>query len=284
MPPEIPAGHFYSPIPQLEEIDCAQVQGAFRDAFDVNEDAVLAFAEEIFSFAEELQLSIEADETCYQWCNGAFPPADALAYYGVLRKLKPERVIEVGAGFSSLVAVKALEKNGVGRLSCIDPYPQEFLRDMPQVELLDQRLQDVPRAFFDGLASGDVLFIDSSHQAKCQSDVLDIFFRILPTLPCGAYLHFHDIFLPDDYPCFWFKEQGLFYNEQYFLLAFLAHNVEYRVALPNAYLVRHFTTFYERCVGTVHEPRNSCFVNLAHGFIKAGSFWLQKRDASPASS
>lgn len=278
MPPEIPAGHFYSPIPQPEEIDCAQVQGAFRDVLEVNDDAVLAFAEQVFHFARELQLIIEAGETRYRWCNGAFPPADALAYYGVLRRLQPKRVIEVGAGFSSLVAVKALEANGLGRLTCIDPYPQAFLRDMPQVELLEQRLQDLPRELFYELAAGDVLFIDSSHQAKCQSDLLDIFFRILPMLPSGTYLHFHDIFLPDDYPCFWFKEQGIFYNEQYFLLAFLAHNAAYRIALPNAYLVRHFTALYERWAGLAHEPENPCFVNLAHGFIKAGSFWLQKLD------
>jgi hypothetical protein len=43
------------------------------------------------------------------------------------------------------------------------------------------------------------------------SDVDLVLNTILPALPAGALIHFHDIFLPDDYPADW-AWRG--YNEQ----------------------------------------------------------------------
>ena len=69
---------------------------------------------------------------------------------------------------------------------------------------------------------------------------------------------------------------GMFFNEQYFLLAFLKHNERYRCRLANAYLVRKCRSTYEGWTAGVHQPTNACFVNPDHGFIKAGSFWIEK--------
>jgi hypothetical protein len=53
------------------------------------------------------------------------------------------------------------------------------------------------------LEANDILFIDSSHQLKPGNDVEFLLKEILPALPAGTRVHFHDIFLPDDYPREW---------------------------------------------------------------------------------
>src|SRR3989337_782513 len=58
-------------------------------------------------------------------------------------------------------------------------------------------------AAFPPLGEGDILFIDSSHQLKPGSDVEFLLKAVLPMLPAGVRVHFHDIFLPDDYPASW---------------------------------------------------------------------------------
>jgi hypothetical protein len=66
-------------------------------------------------------------------------------------------------------------------------------------------------AAFPALGAGDILFIDSSHQLKPGSDVEFLLNAVLPLLPAGVRVHFHDIFLPDDYPAHWAWRR---YNEQ----------------------------------------------------------------------
>jgi len=77
---DVPAGHFYSPIPDLAQIDCTPVVGALDAVFRVEDEAVLSVARDVYAFAPELQRDINSGRTQYQWCNPAFPPADAMAY------------------------------------------------------------------------------------------------------------------------------------------------------------------------------------------------------------
>lgn len=66
-------------------------------------------------------------------------------------------------------------------------------------------------AFFQCLGENDILFIDSSHVSKFIVDVNSIFFKILPKLKRGVYIHFHNIF-SFKYPKKWIYE-GRAYNE-----------------------------------------------------------------------
>src|ERR1044071_2863778 len=66
--------------------------------------------------------------------------------------------------------------------------------------LWEGRLQEVPLGEFGKLGKNDILFIDSSHISKIGSDVNMEFLEILPALKKGVLVHFHDIFLPRDYP------------------------------------------------------------------------------------
>lgn len=87
-------------------------------------------------------------------------------------------------------------------IRCIEPYPPAFLTSPPDgiAEMITSRVQGVPLALFSNLTIDDVVFIDSSHVSKTGSDVNHLMFEVLPRLPIGVHVHFHDIFLPFDYP------------------------------------------------------------------------------------
>lgn len=271
-----PSGHFYSPIPDMEDLDERLFAGAFKGLLPIDGHEVMTLAAEVFAYSHELVEMVESGASSFEWGNSQFPPADAFAYYGLLRRLKPRQIIEVGSGFSTHVAIDAVSASGHGEITCIEPFPREFLHEEEKIYLIEQKLQDVATDRFEGMQAGDVLFVDSSHQVKCQSDVLEIFFRVCDALPVGVFIHFHDIFFPDDYPYFWLKENGLFFNEQYFLMAFLKDNPKYRIRFPNAYIVRTKRERYESWLAGIHQPASEAFVNQAHNFIKAGSFWIEK--------
>src|ERR1700738_1287250 len=47
-------------------------------------------------------------------------------------------------------------------------------------------VQELPDELFASLHENDILFVDSSHVAKAHSDVVHVFFRILPLLNKGV--------------------------------------------------------------------------------------------------
>ena len=56
-----------------------------------------------------------------------FSHSDAMSYYAVLRYLKPKQVIEIGSGFSTLVAKESLDRNNnSGKILAIEPFPRDF--------------------------------------------------------------------------------------------------------------------------------------------------------------
>ena len=90
-------------------------------------------------------------------------------------------------------------------------------------------MHDVDPEVFTRLQPGDVLFYDGSHCVRTGSDVNWMFFEILPLLQPGVWIHVHDLFWPRDYWPEWVFDEGLSWNEQYFVQAFLMHNREYQV-------------------------------------------------------
>ncbi len=138
-----------------------------------------------------------------------FPSLDAAVAYALVRERKPRRIVEVGSGHSTRILSKAV--GGVGEILAIDPAPRADIADLPGVRVKSSTLQAAPDKVFDGLVSGDVLFIDSSHILMPGSDVDILLNRVLPRLPSGTLVHIHDIFLPFDYPAIWGWRA---YNEQ----------------------------------------------------------------------
>jgi hypothetical protein len=121
-------------------------------------------------------------------------------------------------------------------LTIIDPYPSAVLRQgVPNVSrLIEDKIQNVSLGTFTSLASGDILFIDSSHVLREGGDVQFEYCEILPRLAPGVVVHIHDISLPRSYPNVYF-DQHLYWNEQYLLQAFLAFNSRFEVIWAGNY-------------------------------------------------
>ncbi len=169
--------------------------------------------------------------------------ADAMVHYGLLRRVKPRRVVEIGAGWSSLQMADALERNreeGADRAEVdqIEPFPRTaLLSALPEHWALHETvLQRADLGLFDALGAGDICFYDGSHVARAASDVVWFFFEILPRLKPGVLVHVHDVFWPADYPDEWIFDRNQTWNEQYVLQAFLMYNELFEPIICNSML------------------------------------------------
>ena len=224
--------HYYEPLPDFRSITVDQIK---RDrafpAINLRLDAQLALLDELANYRDELS-QLEFD-----FNNDFFGGFDAAVYYSLIRHLKPQRIIEIGGGYSTRIASKALTANDKGTLTCIEPYPEERLSGASlKVELITKRVEQIDVDFFSCLEANDILFIDSSHTVKFGSDVCYEFLELLPRLARGVWVHLHDIFLPHDYPAEWLINRRLALNEQYMLEAFLAFNRAFSVELANYWI------------------------------------------------
>lgn len=177
--------------------------------------------------------------------NGTYMAVDAPVYYALIRHRRPKRVVEVGAGQSTLVAAEACRRNnragpGTSKLTCIEPHPTSIVgAGLDHVaEVVVSKVEDVDPAVFQSLGADDILFIDSTHALKEGGDVQFLYAEILPRLNAGVLVHVHDISLPKPYPRVYF-EAGWFWNEQYVLQAFLTHNQRAEILWPGNYLMCH---------------------------------------------
>ena len=166
-----------------------------------------------------------------RWNQDWFPRLDAAAAYALVRSLEPRRIVEVGSGHSTRFLARAVADGGLDTLiTAIDPQPRATIEKLP-VNWLRMPVQKV--AAFPPLGPGDMLIIDSSHQLKPGSDVEFLLKAVLPLLPAGVHVHFHDIFIPDDYPPQW---QWRCYNEQAAVAALIESNA-FRVEFASHALV-----------------------------------------------
>ena len=279
----VPAGHFYSPIPSFEEIqkDESRIFGNIsKDLFGVelNGAEQLELLNEFVVYYEDMPFEAEKKEGLrFYYENPAYSYSDAILLHCVIRYVKPSRSIEIGSGFSSCMILDTNELffNGSIATTFIEPYPELLMSlvkesDNDSIKVIPSRLQDVDPGEFDALQANDILFIDSTHVSKIDSDVNRIFFEILPRLSCGVHIHFHDIFFPFEYPKEWVYE-GRAWNEAYLLRAFLQFNGEFRVVLMNSYMDRYHRPFFEKNLPL-------CLKNTG------ASIWLRKDEIAPVRS
>jgi hypothetical protein len=217
--------NYYSPIPDLEALppDAFDRRSELRGIhFDLDEQ--LAWIEQHLAAAMREFAPRDADVD-----NASYGRVGADLLHGVVRGLKPRRIVELGSGHSTLFMAAAAECNraeGVEtELRTFDPYPTVARPGLPGLASLEPvRAQDVPLGVFSALEAGDVLFVDTTHTVKLDSDVNRIVLEVLPALAPGVLVHVHDIFLPYEYPRRWLEESGFYWAEQYLLQAYLAGN------------------------------------------------------------
>lgn len=264
--------HYYEPL-----FNVKYLRHSLRDirnlpGFDMNEDKQISLLES-FDYSEELrQFPVESPgkEGVFYYKNLSFGTGDSEILYSMVRKFKPKKIIEIGSGFSTLMAKEAIQKNRIeseGQYECehicIEPYERPWLENVG-VTLIRKKLEDVEKEIFKRLEAGDILFIDSSHIIRPQGDVLMEYLEILPLINSGVLVHVHDIFTPRDYMDEWLYDRMRFWNEQYLLEAFLTCNDNYRVLLAVNYMFhKNYGLMSKRCP-MLDEKR------------EPGSFWMQK--------
>ncbi|MGH9603688.1 MAG: class I SAM-dependent methyltransferase [Terriglobales bacterium] len=174
----------------------------------------------------------ESTEPC--WINNWLEGMDTLALYSFVAMRKPAQYVEVGSGYSTRVARRAIRDHAPGtRLTSIDPRPRAQIDSICD-RVIRQPLEELDLALLDELRQGDILFVDGSHRSFMNSDVTVFFLDILPRLRPGVLVHIHDIDLPYDYAP---EHAEWYYSEQYLLAAsLLAGHRGYRIVLPNAFI------------------------------------------------
>jgi hypothetical protein len=179
-------------------------------------------------------------------------------------RTRPRRIVEVGSGHSTRFLARAIADQDLStELTCIDPAPRRPLEGLG-VSWQRTIVQKAPESCFTALASGDVLFVDSSHVLMPGSDVDWIVNRILPAMDPGLLVHFHDVFLPDAYPASW-AWRG--YNEQSAIAA-LIQGEGYEVEFASRFVASRWPERLRR--GVLAE------LPLAEGAFES-SLWLRKR-------
>lgn len=231
--------HFYFPVPSIKSFH-AKDWNACRPcaAFDFRiEEQIERLRNEILPYSAECTFPENPARNPFEFHfnNGFFERVDAEVAYSFVRMRKPERIVEIGSGNSTLLLAAAMQRNAdagfPGELISIEPSPPHYLKEgLPGLtRLIPARVQDTPFDLFLSLKENDILFIDSSHVVSIDSDVIYECLFILPRLAPNVLVHFHDIFAPLDYPEKFVKTNLCFWGEQYLLEAFLSFNSKFEV-------------------------------------------------------
>jgi hypothetical protein len=237
--------HYYEP--SFRNAPIRELLAKERDlpGIDWNSDEQLQLLKS-FSYDSELATLPHQETGNYEYYlgNGSFESGDAEYWYNLIRFKKPKRIIEVGSGFSTRMARKALaaNKREDPRYTCehilIEPYEHAWLEELG-ITVIREKVEDCDLQLFKELEANDILFIDSSHMIRPQGDVVFEYLELLPTLNDGVIVHIHDIFSPRDYLAEWIVDEVRFWNEQYVLEAFLTLNSDWKVIGALNFLRHH---------------------------------------------
>lgn len=264
--------HYYEPLINPGHLSKSLREDRYLPGINFNDKEQLELVSN-FIYQEELkQFTYErSDELDYYFNNPSFSSGDSELLYSMIRHQKPSKLIEIGSGYSTLIAASAIGQNKIENNNCehicIEPYEAPWLEKLENVNVERKLIEQIDQSLFQTLKAGDILFIDSSHMIRPQGDVLVEFLEILPKLPSGVLVHVHDIFTPKDYLDDWLIVQRKFWNEQYLLEAFLSCNNDYRIVCALNYL-KHKYPSKIKCVFPV--------LGQEMDIREPGSFWLVK--------
>jgi predicted O-methyltransferase YrrM len=277
-----PAADYYSPLPDLRRLqknrqrwsrpsDLAGLQIDLAQMKSLWNELSAAFLAEFESLPGYAQLQAES-------YGEGYTPVDAMTLYFLLRRLRPQRYVEVGAGLSTYYASCAARQNAAeGRpmaITCIEPFPHAKLRTIAGITLIEKEVQEVDCSLFQSLGAGDVLFIDSTHSLKIDGDVAYLFLEILPRLNRGVIVHVHDIPFPYNtpYPAeTWVfgRPWPVFWTEAMLLQAFLCHNSEFQIRLSLPLIRFHEEEFLRQTVAGYEQRKGT-------GMDTFSSIWLER--------
>jgi predicted O-methyltransferase YrrM len=268
----MPPGHYYSPLPGEQDFARYRVWRAQplpdelpgisidRATLRTSLEAIIDEYHSLPAFPPErrsdCRFFFKNPEIWYQ---------DAIALRHFILASQPRRIIEVGCGHSSCCMLDVADAFNLKiDFTFIDPNPERLFEhiwrdDVSRCRIMTVPLQDVSLEEFDALEAGDILYIDSTHVSKLQSDVNWYMFEILPRLRPGVIIHIHDINFPFEWPEH-LIERG--WTEPYILRAFLTFNPYFKIIGWNAYFSLKMTEMVKRMPLCVEFP--------------GGAFWMTR--------
>lgn len=278
-PAHVP-GHYYSPVNDVSSIDSRKLRQARSDkkplpGINLSDDLMAYYWNDIAKLNGQTEFPRRpSDESRYYSDNPIYGSGDAVVLTGMIGKLKPSRIIEIGSGHSSACMLDAVDRFSLDtRLTFIEPYAVRLHAALTEIDrarcnIIEEPVQGTAIDVYQSLDENDLLFIDSTHVCKCDSDVNFEIFSILPFLKTGVMVHFHDIFWPFDYPEAWIFGQKYTWNEAYLVRAFLMNNPNFKIVFFNDYFALH-------CRHLLGNPQEDV---ASRQFLAnpGGGLWLQK--------
>jgi Methyltransferase domain len=267
---------YYSPVPDLSQLtEEVWTRRSRLGGLALDTEAAMAFVEDTLASAiAELDAPAQDPGVPGRFflANHGFETVDAELLYAMVRTMRPRTVVELGSGYSTLLINLAAQRNDADGSptahEVYDPHPRPYIigEELPAPSRLTPiSATDVTLDVFAGLTANDILFVDTTHTVKLASDVNYLILDVLPVLAPGVIVHFHDIFLPWEYPREWFEEMRWYWAEQYLLQAFLAFNPAFEILVP------------AHAVARSHPERLRAVVPSFHAGAGPGSMWLRTR-------
>lgn len=288
--------HFYEPIPDTRQLkEKLWMQPHEIVGIDMNLTKQSVMLKEVFpKYINECKFSHKKTKIPYEFNfeNEFFNALDAEILHCMVRHFKPKRIVEIGAGFSTLVSARAslMNKEVDGfttELQCIEPYPNKTILEgfAGLSKLIQKPLQNIELSFFEKLDENDILFIDSSHVVKIGGDVIYEYLEILPRLRPGVIVHIHDIFFPDEYPKQWVLKEHKFWTEQYLLQAFLTFNTSFEVIWASSYMSLTNKELLENVIPSWRDSYKRMNKKLQKTYLTRDkqnvwpvSFWIKRKN------
>lgn len=215
---------------------------------------------------------LNSDKPQFYYNNNSFMSGDAEYLYNMIRYFKPQKMIEIGSGASTLISIeaflknKSIDPNYKYEHICIEPYEQPWLEET-QAIIVREKVENINIEMFKSLNRNDILFIDSSHMIRPQGDVLFEFLEVLPVLNSGVLVHIHDIFSPKDYLESWIMKEHILWNEQYLLEAFLTQNNDFEI-IGSLNFLKH---------NQKGKLESKCPILEKQNYREPGSFWIRRK-------
>jgi len=229
----LPHHRFYSNTPTIAELRRSE---HWRRPLSLTGIRGIGLAEQQSFVAsccsDEILQTLDGEDIFLDACrvNGreGYGPIEAAFLYCFIASRHPPRVIQVGAGVSTEVILRAARETGQSiEVICIDPYPTKYLQDearLGRIELIEQPVQLVEPELITEVGEDGLLFVDATHTVKPGSDVNYLVLEVLPRLREPSTVHFHDVTLPYDFNPSILKDDLFFWNETVLLTAFLSCN------------------------------------------------------------
>jgi Methyltransferase domain len=231
--------HFYSEIPSIAQLRATTSWRGPRNMAYIGGSEIASQQAFVSSCTEGLDSTMTAGSLHRRACemNGlqeGFGSIEADFLYCFVRSQRPPRIIQIGCGVSTAICILAAADAGYKpEIVCIEPYPTEFLKQQAAagtIRLVEEKFQDSNLPLGEMLEGGGLFFVDSSHTLGPAGEVTELICDVLPTLPAGTWVHFHDIVFPYDYPSRILTSELFFGHETALLHAFLVLNSRYSIA------------------------------------------------------